>query len=404
MRFRFRLSDLVFDWSRKRGIQDLADQTGINRHKISDLLHGVDRKLSLEEIGRICSALVKHYGVDPLSLPGALFEVVPDDFYEMFNTCDSVLFSVGKRDDPTLASEYAMTCDFILSGAVQAGLSMFDFERLLRLRGKVPSEVKGTDGEPARIHRYAAPEFVTATVFHRAGDSSWEATPDPVAIASYRDLCQKPRLAHIAIGSVKSSSYNELALAQIFGALAFERPGATRARDRASPIFFRYRDSEPEFDSFCSGRDLAGAGSSETPGIYFESERGEWECCPWTEEGDDAAFVVFSHWRGNPARLEVVLGGFSARATAALSKIFHEIVPELQPQYDEPDRSVGAFVVSMQLDTARNGGSEPREFVLHPVDALGVKRRIRRAGRVTAPSQKKRKKAAKRERRGSRGA
>lgn len=191
--------------------------------------------------------------------------------------------------------------------------------------------------------------------------------------------------AALLLGTLKSNPACELATAEIFGAVPWGEHGrparglplegtpdlVKTPRERAVPYFIRYRDRansgmiDPRIPSCHAGTQLARGkvtcgNNAQEAGIYYETPGGRWEYAPWTLSDRDAALLTFQYdrMRGN---VQVLLGGFSSRATlllaAQLEFITRSLLPHTldgEPPYTEayitPQRAVGAFVIEFRID------------------------------------------------------
>ena len=114
---------------------------------------------------------------------------------------------------------------------------------------------------------------------------------------------------------------------------------------RKCPFFLRYRADDPHPPSCAGGLQLSRSEPSPSPGIYFETSDGSWEYCGWDQPEHDTAFVFYIH-RESQGRLEMVLGGFSGRATRLLSRTLASRAEEFWPPiYSKHGIQVGAFII-----------------------------------------------------------
>jgi hypothetical protein len=88
---------------------------------------------------------------------------------------------------------------------------------------------------------------------------------------------------------------------------------------------------------------------ADQPGFYYEQDDGSWG---WAGggKGHDAA-LVFYVFREPLGRLEMVLSGFSGRATRLLAKTLATRSEEFWPPvYQESNVAIGAFIVKYETD------------------------------------------------------
>src|SRR6186997_2940540 len=103
MRLSFRLAQLVgYDPNpnRRSGqIKQISEFTGIYRHKVRDLLTGEFLSLKLDDLGRLCNYLREKMGIPADQLPGALFAVEPESYWEQLACRERLQFCYGVRRD-----------------------------------------------------------------------------------------------------------------------------------------------------------------------------------------------------------------------------------------------------------------------------------------------------------------
>lgn len=88
------------------------------------------------------------------------------------------------------------------------------------------------------------------------------------------------------------------------------------------------------------------------PGIYYEQADGTWDFAGGSEPGKDAA-LVFYIFRESLGRLDMVLSGFSGRATRLLARtLAHRAEDFWPPVFHENYLQVGAFIVKYEATDA----------------------------------------------------
>ena len=93
------------------------------------------------------------------------------------------------------------------------------------------------------------------------------------------------------------------------------------------------------------GLNLDGRSSQLAPGIYYEGADGKWVACGTDQTRQDTA-LVFYIYRESQGRLEMVLAGFSGRATRMLARLLGIRAQEFWPPvYMEQGIQIGAYVV-----------------------------------------------------------
>ena len=122
---------------------------------------------------------------------------------------------------------------------------------------------------------------------------------------------------------------------------------------RSCPFFLRYRDSDPQPGGASAGLRLSKNEDAPEPGFYYEKDDGTWAYAGG--EGKDTA-LVFYIFREALGRLDMVLSGFSGRATRLLAKTIAIRGEEFWPPvYEKDGLQVGAFLV--QYANADSGSS-----------------------------------------------
>ncbi len=103
--------------------------------------------------------------------------------------------------------------------------------------------------------------------------------------------------------------------------------------------------------------------SADDPGIYYEQADGSWKYAG----GQDTAFVFYIY-RESLGRLEMVLSGFSGRATRLLARTLSNRSEEFWPPvYQENYLQVGAYIVQYQSSTE---ASDPNDILR--TDVIGT--------------------------------
>jgi hypothetical protein len=93
-------------------------------------------------------------------------------------------------------------------------------------------------------------------------------------------------------------------------------------------------------------------------GIYYETVDGSWNCIPCTG-ATDGAIIIYDYDRllGN---VEIVMGGFSGKATWLLGENLEWIVDRLsEGRYETAQRVVGAYVVHFSIEPVAAAPNSP---------------------------------------------
>lgn len=165
--------------------------------------------------------------------------------------------------------------------------------------------------------------------------------------------------ALICLGSVKSNPTVELVFASAFGGEPYvTEDNVKKASDRKCPFFLRYRDHDPHPPALSAGLRLSQTEKADEPGIYYEKADGTWAFAGGPSKGHDAA-LVFYIYRESLGRLEMVLSGFSGRATRLLARtLAHRAEDFWPPIYHENYQQVGAFIVQYESPSEPDGAHD----------------------------------------------
>lgn len=380
MRYAFRLAEILGhspDRRKRPGtIKAIVEHTGLDRHQVAALLKNEAKYIPLEALSRLCDYLIDQGHARPSELPGILFAVKPENFWETLARRRNIEICVGVRQgeaDP--GNAWVVASDSVLIGELLSGISTLGGNAKM-LPGQ-PHEDEAEDDKAAGYQ----PERLQQTLVWSPGHVSSEATQQR-ANAVYDEFSDsKGDKALVCIGSVKSNPVAELIFAQAFGCTPFaSEDDLDDSSSRACPFFLRYRDNDPKPDASSAGVQLSKTDTLDKPGIYFEDDGGKWV---WAggDEGKDAA-LVFYVYREPLGRLELVLSGFSGRATRLLAKTLASRSESFWPPvYEEAGIQIGAFIVQYAVDEAANDlldtnlSAAPKVI---PLSSKAIQRRMER--------------------------
>jgi hypothetical protein len=351
MRYAFRLAELLGhtpDRRKRPGtIKAIVEYTGLDRHQVAALLKNEAKYIPIEALSRLCDYLIEHGYARPEELPGALFAVTPENFWEMIARRNRLELCVGVRkpiDDDSPDTAWIVASDSVLAGEVLNGVST--------LGGTVKASSKrASGGELPHI------EHLRQTLVWSPGTMAADQVQarSQAVYDEFSDM--NGDKAMICLGSVKSNPTVELVFANAFGCDPFvSEDHVEKASDRACPFFLRYRDRDPHPPSCCAGVKLSKKDKSDQPGLYYETANGKWEFAGGATADRDAA-LVFYIFRESLGRLEMVLSGFSGRATRLLARtLAHRAEDFWPPTFHENYLQVGAYLVQYDSDdTVSNG-------------------------------------------------
>ncbi len=340
MRYSFRLAQILgYEPNPRRRpgtIKAIVEQTGLDRHQVSALLKNEVKYIPLEALSRLCDYLIRSGLAAPEQLPGALFGVEPEDFWELLARRRHLSLCVGVRCEEEQYPETAwvVASDSILLGELLNGVST--------LGGTARQRYTDAKYKPH-------PEQLAQTLVWSPGVRRREEV-EQHAWKVYQEFSQAPGdKGLVCVGSVKSNPVAEIVVANVFGCAPFSTQDHVRTgAERKCPVFVRYRRQDPHVESCWSGEKLAEQVPSGMPGVYYEQPDGSWALAEWTEERD-AAFVFYVYHEGL-GKLQMVLGGFSGRSTRLLAKTLAQQAQEFWPPvYAAHGVQVAIYVVHYSL-------------------------------------------------------
>ena len=352
MRYEFRLAELLGhtpDRRKRPGtIKAIVEYTGLDRHQVASLLKNEAKYIPLEALSRLCDYLVEHGHASAEDLPGALFAVKPEHFWELIARRRRLEICAGVRcqdKDDRPENAWVVASDAVLMGEVLNGVTTLGgTEKLART-------------QPSGRELPSHPELLKQTLVWSPGN-----VPTSKAIARSRSVWEtftssSGDKALICLGSVKSNPIVDFVIADTFHATPFEsQDDVEKASDRKCPFFLRYRKSDPHIPCVSAGVQLSKSDPSDEPGIYYEQADGKWGYA----SGQDVA-LVFYIYRESLGRLEMVLSGFSGRATRLLARTLSNRGEEFWPPvYQANYLQVGAYIGQYEEATE---DSEPDDIL-----------------------------------------
>ncbi|MGI8980744.1 MAG: helix-turn-helix domain-containing protein [Pirellulaceae bacterium] len=391
MRYSFRLAKLVGhtpDPRKRPGtIKQICEFSNLDRHQVAALLKSEVKYIPLEAIGKLCDYLLAKRLAKPQDLPGILFALEPENFWELIARRQWVEVCMGVRKDgadDTLDDAWIVASDSVMFGELLRGITDFRLwapkaaaDAALLFPTEPPadaSEKKNGDNgdngatvihhngqkQEAAVATPLLPEVLRQTLVWSPGKNEQEYKSASEKIHEEFGKQEEDDKALVCIGSVKSNPVVERIIASAFGCPAFQsQDKVASATQRSVPFFLRYRDNDPHYlASCCGGWQLAEGHSADKPGIYFETKSGKWNCCPCDDKKHDAAFVFYVN-RPSQGILEMALGGYSGRASRLLAQHLDRCAEKLWPPvYSGQGLEIGAFVIRFQLkDKARKDKS-----------------------------------------------
>lgn len=360
MRYSFRLAEVVGhvpDPRKRPGtIKNICEFTALDRHQVASLLKNEIKYVPLDALSKLCEFLIDRGYAAAEELPGRLFGVEPEHFWELLARRKRLVLCLGVRrgDEESLDDAWVVASDSVLLGELLSGVTTLGGTAKHR---RVPeAKAEGEDGpakgsvlvgQPLDPH----PEHLHQTLVWSPGQENAEVC-NAMARESYESFTGTAGdKALVCLGSIKSNPMVELVLANAFGCEPFaSQDGVGSPAKRSCPVFLRYRESDPQPASCSGGLKLAARGqATKEAGIWYEKASGDWDCAPWHATKSDAAFVFYIH-RESQGHMEMAVGGFSGRATRLLARMLARRGEEFWPPvYEGQGIQIGAFVVKWTL-------------------------------------------------------
>ncbi len=351
MQYSFRLAELlghVPDPRKRPGtIKAIVEYTGLDRHQVAALLKNEVKYIPLKALSRLCDYLIENGHASADQLPGALFSVEPENFWELLARRKRLEMCVGVRRDVAENSDvsFVVAADSVLLGELLNGVTTLGGTAKLK---------KADDEASAGSAEIPQPDHLKQSLVWSPGQAS---TAEVIQRAKmvYDEFSEsKGDKAFVGIGSTKSNPTVEIILANAFNCDPFVSEDAVeQPTDRSLPFFLRYRDSDPHPDSCVGGLKLSKSSNETSPGIYFEQSDGSWKRYTADKPNEEVGFVFFIH-RESQGRLEMVLGGFSGRATRLLARALATRAEDFwPPEYSMQGIQIGAFIVQFDVPTSK---------------------------------------------------
>ncbi len=379
MRYAFRLAELLGhspDRRKRPGtIKAIVEHTGLDRHQVAALLKNEAKYIPLEALSKLCDYLIDHGHARASELPGALFAVKPENFWETLARRKSIEICVGVRQEESdSGNAWVVASDSVLVGEMLNGISTLGGNAKMI----APSSGEGEEDDRSQL---VQPERLQQTLVWSPGHVALEESQGRARRVHEAFSNSQGDKALVCIGSVKSNPVAEMIFAEAFGCTPFaSEDDLDDSSSRACPFFLRYRENDPKPSAASAGVQLSKNDKVDKPGIYYEQDNGEWV---WAggDKTTDAA-LVFYIYREPLGRIELVLSGFSGRATRLLAKTLASRSEEFWPPvYEEAGLQIGAYIVQYGIDEQEtdlletNFSAAPKVIKL---SAEAIRRRIQR--------------------------
>ncbi len=341
MRYAFRLAELLGhtpDRRRRPGtIKSIVEHTGLDRHQVASLLKNEAKYIPLDALSRICDYLLDHGYATAEQLPGALFAVNAENFWELLARRGEIEIVLGVRENPDTHSPDNATVvasDAVLFGELLNGVST--------LGGAAKHQPSVDDEEKSQT--IPMPDRIQQSLVWSPGQVSIEDARSRAGEVFEGFVDAQGDRGIVCIGSVKSNPVVELLFADAFGCTPFvTEDDVDDVSARSCPFFLRYRDSDPHPDGASAGLRLSKNEDAPEPGFYYEKDNGTWAYAGGKDKDTALVFYLFREALG---RLDMVLSGFSGRATRLLAKTLAIRGEEFWPPvYEEDGVQIGAYLV-----------------------------------------------------------
>lgn len=356
MQYSFRLAELlghVPDPRKRPGtIKAIVEYTGLDRHQVAALLKNEVKYIPLKALSRLCDYLIEHGHASADQLPGALFAVEPENFWEMLARRRRLVMCLGVRRDienknPDIS--YVVASDSVLMGEILNGVTTLGGTAKLKKDGTIAT------AEPVADTSFPHPEHLKQMLVWSPGQTT-DAQLKSQSNQSYREFSDSSGdKALVCLGSTKSNPVVELVMAHAFNCDPYvSQDDVATPQERSCPIFFRYRDTDPHPPSCIGGLSLSKGQKDLEPGIYYETAEGEWVQANSGKRSQHVAMVFYIH-RESQGRLEMALGGFSGRATRLLARALATRAEDFwPPTYEGQGIAVGMFLVEFNAGTEKD--------------------------------------------------
>ncbi len=256
-----------------------------------------------------------------------MFAIKPENFWELLARRKRLEICVGVRRPPdtdSAESAWVVASDAVLVGEVLNGVSTLGGTAKALTTSQTPTQ---------RAELPPHPEHLRQSLVWSPGTMTDEEVRGR-ATDIHESFCDSDGdKALVCLGSVKSNPVVELVLSSAFGGDPYKsQDNVKKASDRTCPFFLRYRDKDPHPPALSAGLQLSQTEKADQPGIYYEQADGSWAFAGGASRGHDAA-LVFYIYRESLGRLEMILSGFSGRATRLLARTLAHRAEDFWPRF-----------------------------------------------------------------------
>lgn len=386
MQYSFRLAELlghIPDPRKRPGtIKQIVEYTGLDRHQVAALLKNEVKYIPLKALSRLCDYLIEHGHATAGQLPGALFAVEPENFWELLARRRKLEMCVGVRRDTSQETpeiSFIVAADAVLLGELLNGVTT--------LGGTAKMKKAGGNMTMITSDLLPQPDYLKQSLVWSPGQAD-ESEVLRRAQSVYNEFSEaQDDKGLIGIGSTKSNPVVEIMLAEAFNCEPFvSQDDVADPKSRSLPFFLRYRENDPHPPSCAAGIKLSASNQAIEPGLYYEDEAGQWRRFGSDNSNEEVAFMFYIH-RESQGRLEMVMGGFSGRATRLLARsIATRSQDYWPPTYDMQGLQVGAYLIRFTLPSGKKDSDILRTDLVATADVTripveSIARRLESAGK-----------------------
>src|SRR6185436_15978645 len=156
MRYSFRLAEVVGHMPdpRKRPgtIKAICEYTGLDRHQVAALLKNEVKYIPLDALSKLCAYLIERGFAKADELPGRLFGIEPEHFWELLARRRRLELCLGVRRDTaqdSLDDAWVVASDSVLLGEMLNGATT--------LASPAVSESEGEEADVAPVATVVRP-------------------------------------------------------------------------------------------------------------------------------------------------------------------------------------------------------------------------------------------------------
>ncbi len=254
MRYAFRLAELLGhtpDRRKRPGtIKSIVEHTGLDRHQVASLLKNEAKYIPLEALSRLCDYLIDNGYASADQLPGALFAVNAENFWELLARRGEIEIVLGVREKADAHSPDNATVvasDAVLFGELLNGISTL---------GGAAKHHAQSNGEDEANRAVPMPDRIQQSLVWSPGQVSIDDARARASEVFEGFVNAQGDRGIVCIGSVKSNPVVELLFADAFGCTPFvTEDDVDDVSARSCPFFFALSRKRPATWR-CIGRSL----------------------------------------------------------------------------------------------------------------------------------------------------